>query len=174
MTLVACILRIAWLIGPQGDATAGGPAGAVFYTHRGKVKLSVFSKHGKEAVVAVLGAGDFFGEGCVAGQPLRMGTSIAMSPCSIMRLEKADVIRAIHEQPRFAELFVAHLLSRNIRIEGDFVDQLFNSSEKRLARVLPLLASFGKEGRTQAIIPKMSQETLAGIVGTTHSRISFL
>lgn len=152
----------------QGDL-----ADAIFYIQKGKVKLTVISKQGKEAVVAILGVGDFFGEGCLAGQPLRMGTAICMSECSIMRLEKADVIRALHEQPSFSEVFVAHLLSRNIRVEEDLVDQLFNSSEKRLARVLLLLANFGKEGTPQTVIPKISQETLAGIIGTTRSRVSF-
>jgi CRP-like cAMP-binding protein len=152
----------------QGDS-----ADAVFYIQKGKVKLTVLSRQGKEAVVAILGVGDFFGEGCLAGQPLRMGTAVSMSGCSIMRLEKAEVVRALHEQPSFSEVFVAHLLSRNIRIEEDLVDQLFNSSEKRLARVLLLLANFGKEGTPQTVIPKMSQETLAGIVGTTRSRVSF-
>jgi CRP-like cAMP-binding protein len=152
----------------QGDS-----ADAVFYIQKGKVKLTVLSRQGKEAVVAILGVGDFFGEGCLAGQPLRMGTAVSMSGCSIMRLEKAEVVRALHEQPSFSEVFVAHLLSRNIRIEEDLVDQLFNSSEKRLARVLLLLANFGKEGIPQTVIPKMSQGTLAEIVGTTRSRVSF-
>jgi CRP/FNR family cyclic AMP-dependent transcriptional regulator len=151
----------------------GDPADAIFYIQKGKVKLMVLSKQGREAVVAILGAGDFLGEGCLAGQPLRMGTAVCISECSIMRLEKPDVIRALHEQPSFSEVFVAHLLSRNIRIEEDLVDQLFNSSEKRLARVLVLLANFGKEGTPQTVIPKMSQETLAGIIGTTRSRVSF-
>jgi CRP/FNR family transcriptional regulator, cyclic AMP receptor protein len=152
----------------QGDS-----ADAVFYIHKGKVKLTVLSRHGKEAVIAIMGAGDFFGEGCLAGQPLRMGTAVSMTRCSIMKLAKTDVIRALHEQPSFSELFLAHLLSRNIRIEEDLVDQLFNSSEKRLARVLLLLANFGKEGTPQTVIPKISQETLAGIIGTTRSRVSF-
>ena len=151
----------------------GDPANAVFYIHKGKVKLTVISRQGKEAVVAIMGAGDFFGEGCLAGQPLRMATATCMAGCSVMRLEKEDVIRTLHEQPTFSELFVAHLLSRNIRIEEDLVDQLFNSSEKRLARVLLLLANFGKEGTPQTVIPKMSQETLAEIIGTTRSRVSF-
>ncbi|MGP8243025.1 MAG: Crp/Fnr family transcriptional regulator [Bryobacteraceae bacterium] len=151
----------------------GDPADAIFYIHKGKVKLGVVSSQGKEAVVAILGAGDFFGEGCLAGQPVRMGTAVAMSACTIMKLERPDVIRTLHEQPAFAEVFVAHLLSRTIRIEEDLVDQLFNSSEKRLARVLLLLANFGKEGAPQTVIPKISQETLAGIVGTTRSRVSF-
>ena len=151
----------------------GDPANAVFYIQKGKVKLAVVSGQGKEAVVALLGAGDFFGEGCLAGQQLRMATAVCMSKCSVMRLERSEVIRALHEQPSFSELFVAHLLSRNIRIEEDLVDQLFNSSEKRLARVLLLLANFGKEGTPQKVIPTMSQETLAEIVGTTRSRVSF-
>src|ERR1039457_6832724 len=151
----------------------GDPANAVFYINEGKVKLTVISKQGKEAVVAILGVGDYFGEGCLAGQPIRMGTAVAMSPCSIMKLEKSDVIRALHEEPSFSEAFVAHLLSRNVRIEEDLVDQLFNSSEKRLARVLLLLANFGKEGTPQTVIPKISQETLAEIVGTTRPRVSF-
>src|SRR5579863_1192531 len=151
----------------------GDPADTIFYIQKGKVKLTVLSKQGKEAVVAILGAGDFFGEGCLAGQCIRMATAVAMSECSIMRLEKAAVVRALHDQPSFSEVFVAHLLSRNIRIEEDLVDQLFNSSEKRLARVLLLLANFGKEGTPQTVIPKMSQETLAEIIGTTRSRVSF-
>jgi CRP-like cAMP-binding protein len=151
----------------------GDPANALFYIQKGKVKLTVVSRQGKEAVVAILGAGDFFGEGCLAGQPLRMGTAVCLSAGSIMRLEKTEVIRALHEQSSFSEVFVAHLLSRNVRIEEDLVDQLFNSSEKRLARVLLLLANFGKEGTPQTVIPKMSQETLAGIIGTTRSRVSF-
>lgn len=148
-------------------------ADAVFYIQRGKVKLTVVSKQGKEAVIALLGEGDFFGEGCLAGQSLRMASAVALSPCSIMRLEKARVVQLLHEEPLFSEMFVAHLLSRNIKIEEDLVDQLFNSSEKRLARVLLLLANFGKEGRPEEVIPKMSQETLAEIIGTTRSRVSF-
>jgi CRP/FNR family cyclic AMP-dependent transcriptional regulator len=151
----------------------GDPADAIFYIQKGKVKLTVVSKQGKEAVIALLGEGDFFGEGCLAGQPLRMATAVAMSACSILRLEKAGVVRLLHEEPSFSETFVAHLLSRNIKIEEDLVDQLFNSSEKRLARVLLLLANFGKENRPEQVIPKMSQETLAEIVGTTRSRVSF-
>jgi CRP-like cAMP-binding protein len=151
----------------------GDPADAVFYITEGKVKLTVLSKQGKEAVVAILGVGDFFGEGCLAGQPVRMGTAVSMSACSITKLEKSEVIRVLHEEPNFSEVFVAHLLSRNVRIEEDLVDQLFNSSEKRLARVLLLLANFGKEGIPQTVIPKISQETLAEIVGTTRPRVSF-
>jgi len=151
----------------------GDPADAIFYIQTGKVKLTVVSKQGKEAVVAILGSDDFFGEGCLAGQPLRMASAAAMSECSIMRLEKTAVIRLLHSEPAFSELFLHYLLSRNIRIEEDLVDQLFNSSEKRLARVLLLMANFGKEGKAEPVIPKISQETLAEIVGTTRSRVSF-
>jgi CRP/FNR family cyclic AMP-dependent transcriptional regulator len=151
----------------------GDPADAIFYMRKGKIKLTVVSKEGKEAVVALLGAGDFFGEGCLAGQPLRMASATTMTECSIMRLEKTAVIPLLHDQPAFSELLLHHLLSRNIRIEEDLVDQLFNSSEKRLARVLLLLANFGKEGKPELVIPKVSQETLAEIVGTTRSRVSF-
>jgi CRP/FNR family transcriptional regulator, cyclic AMP receptor protein len=151
----------------------GDPADAIFYIQTGKVKLTVVSKQGKEAVVAILGADEFFGEGCLAGQVLRMASAAAMSECSIMRLEKTEVIRLLHDQPAFSELFLRYILSRNIRIEEDLVDQLFNSSEKRLARVLLLMANFGKEGKAESVIPKISQETLAEIVGTTRSRVSF-
>jgi CRP/FNR family cyclic AMP-dependent transcriptional regulator len=151
----------------------GGPADAVFYIQKGRVKLTVVSKQGKEAVVALLGEGDFFGEGCLAGQPLRMATAVTLSPCSIMKVEKAGMVHLLHDEPLFSEMFVAHLLSRNIKIEEDLVDQLFNSSEKRLARVLLLLANFGKEGKPEMVIPKMSQQTLAEIIGTTRSRVSF-
>jgi CRP/FNR family cyclic AMP-dependent transcriptional regulator len=151
----------------------GDPADAIFYIQTGKVKLWVVSKQGKEAVVAILGDGDFFGEGCLAGQPQRMAGAAAMSECSIMRLEKAGVVQVLRDEPAFSELFLRYLLSRNIRIEEDLVDQLFNSSEKRLARVLLLMANFGKEGKAEPVIPKISQETLAEIVGTTRSRVSF-
>jgi len=151
----------------------GDPADSVFYIQKGKIKLTVVSHQGKEAVVAILGAGDFFGEGCLAGQSLRMATATTMFECSIMRLEKTSVIRLLHDQPAFSELLLRHLLSRNIRVEEDLVDQLFNSSEKRLARVLLLLANFGKDGKPEMVIPKISQETLAEIVGTTRSRVSF-
>ena len=152
----------------QSDA-----ADAIFYLQKGKLKLTVVSNNGKEAVVALLGAGDFFGEGCLAGQQVRMATASAMADCAIVRLEKAEAIRVLHDEAAFSELFLKHLLSRNIRIEEDLVDQLFNSSEKRLARVLLLLANFGKEGKPETVIPKISQETLAEIVGTTRSRVSF-
>jgi CRP/FNR family transcriptional regulator, cyclic AMP receptor protein len=149
------------------------PADAIFYIQKGKLKLTVVSNNGKEAVVALLGAGDFLGEGCLAGQQVRMGTAVAMTDCAIVRLDRAEAIRVLHDEPSFSELFLKHLLSRNIRIEEDLVDQLFNSSEKRLARVLLLLANFGKEGKPETVIPKISQETLAEIVGTTRSRVSF-
>jgi CRP/FNR family transcriptional regulator, cyclic AMP receptor protein len=153
--------------------TQGEPADSVFYIQSGKVKKTVVSEHGKEAVVALLGTDDFFGEGCLAGQPLRLATVSAMTKCVIVRIAKADITRVIHEEPAFAELFIAHLLARNSRIEEDLVDQLFNSSEKRLARVLLLLANFGKEGRPEPVIAKISQETLADMIGTTRSRVSF-
>ena len=152
----------------QGEA-----AEAIFFIQRGKVKLTVVSKQGKEAVIAILGAGDFFGEGCLAGQTLRMSTVTTISECSIVRFDKADTVRVLHDEPAFSEMFLHYLLSRNIRIEEDLVDHLFNSSEKRLARVLLLLANFGKEGRPETVIPKISQETLAEIIGTTRSRVSF-
>jgi len=149
------------------------PEDSVFYIQSGKVKTTVISEQGKEAVIAVLGTDDFFGEGCLAGQPLRLSTTSAMTQSVIVRIAKADVIRVIHEEPAFAELFIAHLLSRNIRVEEDLVDQLFNSSEKRLARVLLLLANFGKESQPEPILAKISQETLAEMIGTTRSRVSF-
>jgi CRP/FNR family transcriptional regulator, cyclic AMP receptor protein len=151
----------------------GEPADSVFYIQSGKVKKTVVSEQGKEAVVALLGTGDFFGEGCLTGQPLRLATVSAITECVIVRIAKADVTRVIHKESAFAELFIAHLLARNTRVEEDLVDQLFNSSEKRLARTLLLLANFGKEGRPEPIIAKISQETLAEMIGTTRSRVSF-
>jgi CRP/FNR family cyclic AMP-dependent transcriptional regulator len=153
--------------------TQGDSADSVFYIQKGKVKVTVVSEQGKEAVVAVLGPDDFFGEGCLAGQPRRMATVSAMADGLFMRLEKVAIVRVIHDEPAFSEMFIAHLLARTIRVEEDLVDQLFNSSEKRLARVLLLLANFGKEGRPQPVIAKISQETLAEMVGTTRSRVSF-
>ncbi len=152
----------------QGDA-----GDAVFYIQKGKVKVTVVSEQGKEAVVAILGTDDFFGEGCLAGQALRISTIAAMTDSVIARIEKAAIIRVIHQEPTFAEMFIAHLLSRTIRVEADLVDQLFNSSEKRLARMLPLLANFGKETKPEPIIADISQETLAEMIGTTRSRVSF-
>ena len=151
----------------------GDPSDAVFYIQSGKVKTTVVSEAGKEAVVALLGNGDFFGEGCLTGQPQRLSTVSALTECVIVRISKTDITRVIHEEPAFAELFISHLLARNSRVEEDLVDQLFNSSEKRLARTLLLLANFGKEGRPEPIIAKVSQETLAEMIGTTRSRVSF-
>ena len=152
----------------QGDA-----ADALFYIQKGKVKVTTLSSHGKEAVVAILGPGDFFGEGCLAGQPLRISTVAAIADSSVARLQKAAVIRVLHMQPAFSELFMTYLLARNIRMEADLIDQLFNSSEKRLARLLLLLANFGKDGKPQPVLAKISQETLAEMVGTTRSRVNF-
>ena len=151
----------------------GDPADAVFYIQRGKVKVTVVSEQGKEAVVAILGADEFFGEGCLAGQAQRIATVATMTESVIVRLEKAAIVRVIHEEPAFSEMFIAHLLGRTIRVEADLVDQLFNSSEKRLARLLLLLANFGKEGKPEPMIAKISQETLAEMIGTTRSRVSF-
>jgi len=151
----------------------GDPADSVFFIQSGKVKKTVVSEQGKEAVVALLEAGDFFGEGSLAGETLRLATVSALTKCIITRVSKADITRVIHEEPAFAELFIAHLLARNSRVEEDLVDQLFNSSEKRLARTLLLLANFGKEGRPEPIIAKVSQETLAEMIGMTRSRVSF-
>ncbi len=151
----------------------GDPADAVFYIQKGKAKVTVVSEQGKEAVVAIFGTNEFFGEGCLAGQSQRIATVTTMTDCVIMRLEKASVVDVIHREPAFSEMFIAHLLGRTIRVEADLVDQLFNSSEKRLARMLLLLANFGKEGRPEPIIAKISQETLAEMIGTTRSRVSF-
>lgn len=151
----------------------GVPATSVFYIVDGGVKLSVLSSAGKEAVVAMLGPGDFLGEGCLAGQPLRMGTATAVTPAALLRIQKGDMVRMLHDRPEFSDRFIAHMLARNIRIEEDLVDQLFNSSEKRLARTLLLLARYGKEDRTTRTLPKLSQETLAEMVGTTRSRVNF-
>ena len=153
----------------QGDA-----ADAVFYIQTGKVKLStVVSQQGKEAVIAMLEQGSFFGEGCLAGQLVCMATATAVEDSTLVRIEKTAMIRVLHDEPAFSELFLAYLLARNIRIQEDLVDQLFNSSEKRLARVLLLMAHFGKEGKPELVIPKISQETLAEMIGTTRSRVSF-
>jgi CRP-like cAMP-binding protein len=150
----------------------GQPADSVFYLRRGKVKLSVTSQQGKEAIVAVLSAGDFFGEGCLAGQSLRIATAISVTDCTLMRIDKQTMTLMLHEQHDISELFVTHLLARNIRFEGDLVDQLFNSSEKRLARILLLLARFGKESKTATVLPRINQEHLSQMVGTTRSRVS--
>ena len=152
----------------QGDSSD-----AVFFIQKGKIKLTVVSEVGKEATIGILNEGSFLGEGCLTGQPLRMCSATAMSDCSVMRIEKKSMMEVLHRERAFSELFVAYLLTRNIRYEADLVDQLFNSSEKRLARILLLLAHFGKEVKPEILIPKMSQETLAAMVGTTRSRVSF-
>jgi CRP-like cAMP-binding protein len=152
----------------QGDV-----ADAVFYIKGGQVKITVVSKHGKEAVVAILGPGQFFGEQCLNGHPLRIATTRAMDNCTITRMEKATVIALLHKEPAFADVFMTYLLARNSRIEEDLIDQLFNSSEKRLARLLLLLANFGKDGAPEPIVGEYNQETLAEMIGTTRSRVSF-
>jgi CRP/FNR family cyclic AMP-dependent transcriptional regulator len=152
----------------QGDV-----ADAVFYIQKGSVKLTVLSEHGKEAVVGILEPAQFFGEGCLNGHPLRIATTTAMEQCVITSITKEAMIATLHNEPKFSELFMAYLLTRNSRVEEDLIDQLFNSSEKRLARLLLLLAHFGKEGRPQPILLDMSQETLAEMIGTTRSRVSF-
>jgi len=151
----------------------GDPADAVFYVERGEVKVTVVSEQGKEAVVAILGTNQFFGEGCLAGQAQRIATVVTMTDSVIVRLEKAAIVRVIHQEPAFSGMFIAHLLARAIRVEADLVDQLFNSSEKRLARLLLLLANFGKDEKPEPILAKISQETLADMIGTTRSRVSF-
>ena len=152
----------------QGDATD-----AVFYIQKGKIKLTVISSNGKEATIGILGEGDFFGEGCLAGQKLRMGSASAITNSDILRIDKKVMMEALHRERKMSDMFVAYLLARNIRYEEDLVDQLFNSSEKRLARILLLLARFGKEGVPETVVPKISQEMLAEMIGTTRSRVSF-
>jgi CRP/FNR family transcriptional regulator, cyclic AMP receptor protein len=151
----------------------GDPAASVMYLEEGAVRLSVVSHSGKEAVIAVIDSGHFFGEGCLAGQPQRMSTATAMSPCTIMTVEKTELRRLLHDRPGFADAFLAHMLSRNIRIEEDLIDQLFNSTEKRLARTLLLLARYGQPEASHRALPKVSQELLAEMVGTTRSRVNF-
>jgi CRP/FNR family cyclic AMP-dependent transcriptional regulator len=151
----------------------GEESDAVFYIQTGKVKITVLSKNGKEATIGILNEGDFFGEGCLAGQPIRMCSATAVVDCSLMRIDKKSMMEVIHREHAFSDMFVAYLLTRNIRYEEDLVDQLFNSSEKRLARILLLLAHFGKDGMPEVAIPKISQETLAEMVGTTRSRVNF-
>jgi len=150
----------------------GSSANIVFYIRKGGVKLTVLSEHGKEAVIAILGPGDFFGEGCMAGQLVRMATASAIASSSILKIRKKDLTSLLHKEQAFSDFFIRHVLSRNIRIEEDLVDQLFNSSEKRLARVLLLLAHYGKEGKPESVIPKISQETMAQMIGTTRARVS--
>src|SRR5664279_5419914 len=147
-------------------------ADSVFYIQNGKAKITVTSEQGREAVVALLGPGDFFGEGCLNGQALRLATAVTLTECTITQIPKADMLKAIHDEATFAEVFISHLLARNSRAEADLVDQLFNSSEKRLARALLILANFGKEGDPEPVLAKISQETLAGMVGTTRARVN--
>jgi len=158
----------------EGDIVfrQAGPADAVFYVQAGRIKIVVSSRQGKEATIAILGPGEFFGEGCLIGQPLRLASAKAMVESKVMRVDKAEMIRVLHVEPAFGELFTTHLLTRNSRVEEDLVDQLFNSSEKRLARTLLILANFGKAGGPQPITTKISQETLAEIIGTTRGRVS--
>ena len=151
----------------------GQPADALFYIRRGKIKISIISHQGKEAIVAILEKGDFFGEGCLAGQALRIASATALTDCTFDRIEKSLMVKILHENHDISELFVNHLLTRNIRYEADLVDQLFNSSEKRLARILLLLSNLGKESKSEAVIPKVSQDTLAQMIGTTRSRVSY-
>lgn len=150
----------------------GAPADSVIYIKKGKVTVTVLSKQGKEAVVAILGVDEFLGEGCLIGQPKRLATATALTDCVTMRVEKSEILRVLQDEPAFSAMFISHILARNARVEEDLVDQLFNSTEKRLARVLLLLANFGKEGRPEPIIAKISQETLAEMIGTTRSRVS--
>ena len=157
----------------QGIFAQGDTADAVFYIQTGKVKLTVVSNTGKEATIGILGDGNFFGEGSLAGQALRMGSATAMTDCAVLRIDKKAMMEALHREYEFSDMFVAYLLARNIRYEEDLVDQLFNSSEKRLARILLLLAHFGKEGTPETLVPKISQEMLAEMIGTTRSRVSF-
>jgi CRP/FNR family transcriptional regulator, cyclic AMP receptor protein len=161
-------LRRRQIVFAQGD-----PADAVFSIRKGRIELKVLSLHGKEAILATLGAGDFFGEGCLTGQPVRTATAAAVTECTVMRIEKSAMVAVLRDEPDFAALFLAHLLGRNLRLEEDLVDHLFNASEKRLARVLLLLAGLGEDGKPEAMIAKISQESLAEMVGTTRSRVSF-
>src|ERR1700687_3572337 len=157
----------------QGIFAQGDAADAVFYIQTGKVRLTVVSDDGKEATIGILGDGEFFGEGALAGQGPRMGSAPAMTDCAVLRIDKKAMMQALHREHAFSDMFVAHLLARTIRYEEDLVDQLFNSSEKRLARILLLLAHFGKEGKPETVVPKISQEMLAEMIGTTRSRLSF-
>src|SRR5579862_2239848 len=165
--------KIATFSKKQAIFVQGDPSNAVFYIQKGKVRLTVVSKTGKEATIGVLNESDFFGEGCLTGQLLRLCSAIAMTDCSVMRIEKKSMMEVLHRESAFSDVFVAYLMARNIRYEEDLVDQLFNSSEKRLARILLLLAHFGKDGKPEVAIPKISQETLAEMIGTTRSRVSF-
>ena len=160
---------------PRGDVlfSQGDDADSVLYIRKGRVKMTIVSRQGKEAVVALMGADEFLGEGCLIGQAKRLVTATTMTDCTIMRVEKAEIQHVLHTEPAFSKMFIAHVIARTARVEDDLVDQLFNSTEKRLARVLLLLANFGKEGRPEPIIAKISQETLAEMIGTTRSRVSY-
>ena len=162
-----------WIVKNQTIYAQGAACDAVFYIQEGKVRLTVVAKNGKEATIGLLNPGDFFGEGGLAGQSLRMGSATAMTDCKLLRIEKKAMMLALHQEHTLSDMFTAYLLGRNIRYEADLVDQLFNSSEKRLARILLLLARFGKEGMPETVVPKITQETLAEMVGTTRSRVSF-
>jgi CRP/FNR family transcriptional regulator, cyclic AMP receptor protein len=165
--------KIAAFLKKQTIFAQGDLPDAVFYIKEGKVKLTVVSETGKEATIGILNKGDFFGEGCLTGQPQRLCSATAMTDCSVMKIDKKSMVEVLHREHAFSDMFVAYLLTRNVRYEEDLVDQLFNSSEKRLARILLLLAHFGKDGKPETLIPKMSQETLAEMIGTTRSRVSF-
>ena len=173
LSTIECGRKVAVVGKKQTIFAQGDSSDAVFYIQKGKVRLTVVSKSGKEATIGILNDGDFFGEGCLAGQPLRLCSATAMTDCSAMQIDKKSMMKVLHREHAFSDMFVAYLLTRNVRYEEDLVDQLFNSSEKRLARLLLLLAHFGKEGKPEAVIPKMSQETLAEMIGTTRSRVSF-
>ena len=157
----------------QAIFAQGDSSDAVFYILRGKVRLTVVSMTGKEATIGILNKGDFFGEGCLTAQPLRLFSATTMTDCSVMRIDKKSMVEVLHREPTFSDMFVAYLLTRNVRYEADLVDQLFNSSEKRLARMLLMLAHFGKESKQEVVIPRISQETLAEMVGTTRARVSY-
>src|ERR1700693_2518537 len=173
LSTIECGRKVAVVRKKQTIFVQGDSSDAVFYIQKGKVRLTVVSKNGKEATIGILNQGDFFGEGCLAGQILRLFSATAMTDCSVMRIDKKSMVEVLHQEHAFSDLFVAYLLTRNIRYEEDLVDQLFNSSEKRLARILLLLAHFGKEGKPVSVVPKMSQEMLAEMIGTTRSRVSF-
>jgi CRP/FNR family cyclic AMP-dependent transcriptional regulator len=165
--------KIAKFRGKEAVFAQGDPATNVLYIQEGGVKLTVVNESGKEAVIAVLGPGDFFGEGCLAGQSVCMGTATTMAPTTLLVIEKSEMVRALHGEPAFSDRFIAYMLARSIRVEEDLIDQLFNSSEKRLARTLLLLARYGAPGQPQKVLPKVSQEMLAGMIGTTRSRVNF-
>jgi CRP/FNR family transcriptional regulator, cyclic AMP receptor protein len=173
LSIIGSGRKIATFAKRKAIFSQGDSSDSVFYIQNGKVKLTVVSENGKEATIGILNQGAFFGEGCLTGQLVRLGSATALTDCSVMRIEKKSMVEVLHQEHQFSDLFVAYLLTRNIRYEADLVDQLFNSSEKRLARVLLLLANFGKDGKPEVAIPKMSQEALAEMVGTTRSRVSF-